>query len=528
MINFLTNLVNYFLDHSSEILTLSLEHIQLTVLSVFVAIIIGIPLGIFVNQYKVFKGPVLGLASLMQAIPSLALLGFLIPFLGIGEKPAIVMIVIYSLLPIIKNTITGLENINEDTLEAATGIGMTSSQILFKVQLPMALPVIMSGVRISAVSSVGLVTIAAFIGAGGLGYLVYAGIRTVNNYQILAGALPAGIIALTIDWIMGKIETLVTPISLQDDVNLSSEELKTYQNKRKRKLKLALVGLAAILVFISVGFFNQEDDKLIIGTKNFTEQEIIGNMFQVLIEDRTDFKVDLKKGLGSTATVLDSLKIGDLDISFDYTGTIYGNLMGKTDDLPPEEIYKVSREYLDNHYDLESLEPLGFNNTYAFATRKDIADKYNLEKISDLSKEDDKFTIGSTIEFMNRADGLPGVVSEYDINFKEVESIDDSPRYVALETGDVQLIDAFSTDALIKKYDLKILEDDKEFFPPYYGFPIIRKEVLEEYPEVGETLNLLKGKITDEEILEMNYLVDEKGYDPREVAIDYLKEVDLI
>lgn len=202
---------DYIVLHIGEILERTVQHVQITLFSIFFAILIGIPLGILISYIKPLKKPVLGFANVMQAIPSIALLGFLVPILGIGEKPAIFMVVIYSLLPIIKNTATGLQNINAETLESAKGIGMTPFQILIKVQLPLALPVIMAGIRISAVTSVGLVTIAALIGAGGLGYLIYSGIRTVNTSQILAGAIPACILALLVDWIGGLIEKITTP-----------------------------------------------------------------------------------------------------------------------------------------------------------------------------------------------------------------------------------------------------------------------------------------------------------------------------
>lgn len=180
-------LIRYILQNSADIIRFLIEHCRLTLLAVFLAVLIGVPLGIIISYLKKLRAPVLGSANIVQAIPSLALLGFLIPFLGIGARPAVFMVVVYSLLPIIKNTATGLDSITNDLVEAATGIGMTPRQVLFKVKLPLALPVIMAGVRISAVTAVGLVTIAAFIGAGGLGYLVYSGIRTVNNAQILAG-----------------------------------------------------------------------------------------------------------------------------------------------------------------------------------------------------------------------------------------------------------------------------------------------------------------------------------------------------
>ncbi len=190
---------DYMLENKDQILSLCIEHIQLTAIALIIAIIIGVPIGILISYKKKLNKPVLGITSVTQAIPSMALLGFMIPFLGIGTAPAIVVVVLYSLLPIIKNTYTGITNIPSSTIEAATGIGLTRAQILTKIQIPQALPIIMAGVRISSVSAVGLMTMAAFIGGGGLGYLIFSGIRTVNNYQILAGAIPACILALLVD-----------------------------------------------------------------------------------------------------------------------------------------------------------------------------------------------------------------------------------------------------------------------------------------------------------------------------------------
>lgn len=202
----------YAMLHVSDVATRAVEHLQLALFSILISIVIGVPLGILISYIKPLKKPVLGFANVMQAVPSIALLGFLVPFLGIGEKPAIFMVVVYSLLPIVKNTATGLSSVNADTIEAARGIGMTNFQILSRVKLPLSLPVIMAGVRISAVTSVGLVTLAAFIGAGGLGYLIYSGIRTANSNQILLGAVPACLLALAVDFLGAMVEKVVTPV----------------------------------------------------------------------------------------------------------------------------------------------------------------------------------------------------------------------------------------------------------------------------------------------------------------------------
>ena len=211
------NLLEFIFSHMDDVLARLLQHIQTTLFSITISVLIGVPLGILISYIKPFKKPVLGIANVVQAIPSIALLGFLVPFLGIGEKPAIFMVVIYSLLPIIKNTATGLSTIDEEMLEAAKGIGMTKFQVLTRVKLPLALPVIMAGIRISAVTSVGLVTIAAFIGAGGLGYLIYSGIRTVNTNLILTGAIPACILALAVDGVGSLFEKVTTPVCFRNN-----------------------------------------------------------------------------------------------------------------------------------------------------------------------------------------------------------------------------------------------------------------------------------------------------------------------
>lgn len=207
----------YAASRIPEIISRTTQHVGLTLFSILISTIIGVPLGILITYIKPLKKPVLGLANLIQAVPSIALLGFLVPLLGIGEKPAIFMVVVYSLLPIVKNTATGLSSVNDDTIEAAKGIGMTNFQILFHVKLPLSLPVIMAGIRISAVTSVGLVTITSFIGTGGLGYLIYSGIQTNNTYQILLGAIPACILALFIDFVAGIVEKTVTPACFKDN-----------------------------------------------------------------------------------------------------------------------------------------------------------------------------------------------------------------------------------------------------------------------------------------------------------------------
>jgi len=270
---------NYLTTNYEQIFSLLGQHLYLSVISVLVAIIIGIPLGILISREQKLAKPIIGTTNVIQAIPSLALLGFLIPFVGIGSTPAIIMVVLYSLLPIVKNTYTGLTNIDGDILEAARGIGLTKSQTMRKVQLPLAFPMIMAGIRISAVTAVGLMTIAAFIGAGGLGYLVFSGVQTVDNYMILAGAIPACILALLIDFIVGKLES-----------TLSYTSKKTSAKKTGKTTKKLMISFACIVIIIASAFTVyskvKAEDKIVIGSKNFSEQLILGNMLADLIEKK--------------------------------------------------------------------------------------------------------------------------------------------------------------------------------------------------------------------------------------------------
>lgn len=203
--------ITFIRDRIDDISLLAVQHIQLSVTALLISICVGVPLGILIAKIPALSSFVIGLANAIQAIPSLALLGFLVPFMGIGSIPSIVMIILYSLLPIVKNTYTGLANVDSSILEAGKGMGMTGVQLMRMVQLPLALPVIMAGIRIAAVTAVGFTTLAALIGAGGLGQLIYRGISMVNNQMIIAGAIPAMILALLIDYLLLLVERLVTP-----------------------------------------------------------------------------------------------------------------------------------------------------------------------------------------------------------------------------------------------------------------------------------------------------------------------------
>lgn len=517
----MTNFINYLVQQKSQIISLLMQHIQLTVVAIVAAIIIGIPLGILVSKNEKLRKYIIGIINIFQAIPSMALLGLLVPVLGIGSKPAIMMVVLYSLLPIVKNTTTGILGIDKNIIESATGIGLTSKQILYKIQLPLALPIIMAGIRISAVTAVGLMTLAAFIGAGGLGYLVFSGVQTVNNTMILAGAIPACILALLVDYIFSKVEKVVMG-------KYSSE--KSPNQKRKNNhtgLKVCAAIVVVVILITSIASSFGKKDTIVVGSKNYTENLILANMYADLLEEHTDYNVEKKLNMGTTV-VWNSLVSGDIDIYADYTGTVLVNILKEEATGDADDVYNRVQNLINKEYGLEVLDPIGFNNTYTLAMKPEIAKKYNIETYSDLAKHSQDLVLSPTLEFQNREDGLIGLQKDYDMKFKDIKSMDGALRYQALNRGDAQAIDAFSTDGLLKKFNLKVLKDDKEFFPPYYAIPLVRDDLIAKYPETEEVLNKLSGVINEEEMIELNYKVDEEGQTPEKVAHDYLVEKNLI
>lgn len=527
----MNNFIEQLMIKKSEILSLLLEHIQLTVIAVLISVVIGVPLGIIITRNKKLANGVIGFANLTQAIPSLAILGFLIPFIGIGSGPAITMVVLYSMLPIIKNTYTGITNINPDMLEAAKGLGMTNRQTLRLIKIPLAMPVIMAGVRMAAVTAVGLMTTAAFVGAGGLGYLVYSGIQTVDNNLILFGAIPAAILALLIDFITGKIEDATMP----NGIKKADGTMKVKRNKKSNKRHKLVVAAISIAVIVCLGLLiipkalSKNDRKIVVASKNYTEQLILGNVLSEVIKNNTDLKVVEKFNLGGSQVTFNAIRSGAVDLYAEYLGTGYVSILNITEpNSNKEEVYSVVKERFHDDYNLEVLNPLGFNNTYAMAVTQETAEKYNLKTVSDLAKVSDQLIIGPTIEFPNRDDGLIGLEKAYNMTFKDVKPVDGGLRYTALVNNETQVIDAFTTDGLIDKFNLVVLEDDKNFFPPYDAVTVVREDTLEKYPELREVIGKLDGRLTEEKMRKMNYEVDINKRDVKSVVKEFLTEEGLI
>lgn len=499
----------FLFKYASEIILRSGEHLILVAIAMIVAISIGIPLGIFITRKPKLAPPILGLANAIQTIPSLAIFGFLIsvPFLGgIGKNPAVVALTLYALLPIIRNTYIGINGIDPAIKEAGIGMGMTDRELLFQVEIPLALGVILAGVRVATVISVGIATIAAAIGGGGLGIFIFRGISTVNNELILAGAIPAALIALGADFGLGFLE-------------------KTLNKPTGNKPKMAVI--LGIIVFIISGLFvfnsQQTSATITIGSKNFTEQVILGEILAQTIENNTNLKVDRKFNLGGTFIAHEAVKAGKIAGYVEYTGTAFAAVLKEKTITDPQVVYERTKKAYQEKYNLTVMQPLGFENTYAMLIRAEDAKKWQVKTLSEIAKYTPQMQAGFGYEFLERADGYPGFSKTYGLKFANIKQMELGVMYQALKEKQVDFIATNSTDGLIQVLNLVMLADDKKYFPPYEAVPVFNQEILEKYPDLVETINKLAGKISTAEIQQMNYQVDNQSQPVEEVVREWLK-----
>jgi Periplasmic glycine betaine/choline-binding (lipo)protein of an ABC-type transport system (osmoprotectant binding protein) len=272
---------------------------------------------------------------------------------------------------------------------------------------------------------------------------------------------------------------------------------------------------------------SSKGEGIVVGSKDFTEQDILGNILTILIEENTDIAVEYKHEMASNI-IFSAIQSGDVDVYIDYTGTVYGNYLEYSEMRTADEVYDISLEALAEKYDLRMLEPLGFNNTFCIAIRADIAEAYNIVTYSDLALISSEFVFVGGFEILNRKDGIPELKKVYNLTFAEERAVEGILRYTAIENNEAQVTEAFSTDALLLEYDLVVLEDDKNFFPPYHAVPIIREETVQKYPELLPVLDRLTGIFSDDIMRDLNYRVDVLKENPRDVAIEFLRANGLI
>ena len=500
----------------SDLLTRIGEHVQLVAIAIVVAVAIGVPTGILLTRHRAWRGPVLGVANVMQTIPSLALFGFLIPlpFIGgIGARTALVALVLYSLLPIIRNTITGIMGVEPSVREAAVAMGMTDGQILRQVELPLAMGVIVTGIRVATVIAVGVTTIAAAVGAGGLGVFIFRGLRQYDNNLLLAGALSAALLALAADFALGLVER---------QLSVSAKPKRT-GSAVLRRLAFATVALlilaGAFALWRSARHNSANTNRVVVGSKDFTESGLLAEIVAQMLEARgvAVERVELGGNLPH-----DALVSGTLDLYPEYTGTSYTAILHHKPISDPRAVYEqVKQEYAEK-FNVEVSAPLGFENTFAILIRGADARKLNLKTISDAAPHTNTWRAGFGQDFMSRDDGYPGFSKAYGLKFAELHEMDLSLTYIALSSRQVDLIAANSTEGRIATLDLVQLADDRHYFPPYEAVYLVRQDTLARVPALREVLTKLANAISTEEMRRLNYEIDGNRRDRKEVVQEWI------
>ncbi|HEY7713564.1 MAG TPA: glycine betaine ABC transporter substrate-binding protein [Candidatus Binatia bacterium] len=517
------NFGEFVARHGGEILELTFEHLILVIVATGLAILIGVPLGVVLTRKPGLSKAVLGFANVMQTVPSLALFGFLIPlniylfdvriFGGIGARTAVVALVLYALLPIIRNTFTGISSVDPAIRDAGRGMGMTDRQLLFQVELPLALGVIIAGVRVATVISVGTATIAAAIDAGGLGRYIFRGLRANDNALILAGALPAALIALSADLALGYVERAFQ-----------------FGGRFKVKSKKLLWSSAVVLLLVAGTaylFMSRGAGRIAVGSKDFTEQLILGEIVAQMIEAKSGLAVERRFDLGGNLAH-EALLAGEIDVYVEYTGTAWLAILRAEPLKDPLDVYRRVKAAYADRFNLVWTDPLGFNNTFAILVRSEDAARLGLSTVSDAARVAAQWRAGFGQDFMSRADGYPGFARVYGLRFQEIREMDLSLTYRALAERQVDLIAGNSTDGLISRYKLVQLEDDRHYFPPYDAVPVVRRATLEEHPELRATLAQLNGVLNVEAMRQLNYAVDGEKRAPADVAREFLKDKKMV
>lgn len=490
-------------------------HLQLTLCALLFGVGMSVPLGILVTRMRRLEGPVMAIASVTQTIPALALLAVMVPVLAalglesIGFLPAFIGLVLYSMLPILRNTITGLDSVEASLVEAARGVGMTPGQRLRRVELPLAMPVIVAGIRTSAVWTVGMATLSTPVGAPSLGNYIFSGLQTRNFVAVLFGCVAASALALVLDGLIRNLEAAT-------------------RTRQAKSVAIVLAILGALYLYtgatLARGWLMPGADRVVIGAKTFTEQYILSGILARYIKAETGVGADVMSSLGSTVA-FDALRTNEIDVYVDYTGTVWATIM-KRDTLEADrsEVLREVSSYLDETAGVQLVASLGFENAYALAMREDDAARLGVRRISELAPYTARMSMGGDYEFFSRLEWAR-IRDVYGLQFKELRSMDPALMYQAVGGGAVDVIGAFSTDGRIKALGLRVLEDDRQAIPPYDAIILVSPRLRADHPEVVDALRNLADTVDADEMRRMNQQVDQEGKDPGAVARAFMESL---
>jgi osmoprotectant transport system permease protein len=497
-------------------------HLQLTLASMGIGLALSLALGLWLTRHRRFEPVALALASVVQTIPGLALLALMVPLLAavgalcqswwgielrsIGFLPAMLALTLYSVLPILRNTVIGIAGVDPALIEAARGVGMTDREQMLQVELPLALPVIVAGVRTATVWVVGTATLATPVGATSLGNFIFSGLQTRNFSAVLVGSLAAALLAILLDALVRLLEHGLLE-----------------RSRRAVWAALAALGLLAIYAGGTAALESAGGTSrpVRIGAKTFTEQYILSEILAAQVTRQSGLPTRVVQSLGSTVA-FDALRTGEIDVYVDYSGTIWATVM-KRESLPRDRTQVLAEvgAYLESEHGIVLVAPLGFENTYALAMRSAQARSLGIRRISDLALHAPRLEIGGDYEFFVRPE-WQALEASYGLHFRKQRSMDSALMYQAAAGGEVDVVSAFSTDGRIAALDLALIVDDKGVIPPYDAIVLASASLARRRPEVLDALRALSGRIDASAMQKMNYAVDAEGLGAASVAAEFL------
>ena len=522
----MTVLLNRFFallhDRWPEVVLRLVQHLELVGVALAMAVGIGFSLGLVLSPHRRLAQVALMTANVVQTIPSLALLAFLLPLLGIGAKPAICALALYAIMPILRNTLAVVQDEAQNLAAIGAALGLTSREILWRIKIPQGAPLLVSGLRTAAVWSVGTATLSAFIGAGGLGEFINRGISLLDPALMLLGAVPAALLALGIDLVLG---------ALEGDARL----WRSGHHFPKRKwavtsvlLGLFLLGLGALHEAGSPGRsaesasgLRSPQSPIRIGTKNFAEQFVLGELIAQYLEAHGVAVERPLRGFQSTELIHGALVNGQIDLYVEYLGTAEEAIL-KLPPSPGADQMALVRDAYEKQFHLAWLEGLGFSNTYAVITRTEVA--HGATSLSQFAPLAPQLRIGLNSEFIERADGFPALEKTYGLHFAQVETLDVGLLYAALQDRRVDAIVGFSTDARLTQPGLVLLQDDRAAFPRYDAVPVVSETALRNHPLLGQLLHNLAGTLDETTMRRLNAQVELQSRTPADVVRDYWRD----
>jgi osmoprotectant transport system permease protein len=473
-------------------------HVLLSASAIALGIVVALPLAVWASRSPPVARVALGFASLVQTVPALALLALFFPILlslrvvfgeglpTLGFLPALLALALYALLPILRNAVTAQANLDPGVLEAADGVGMTKWQKLRLVEAPLSAPFIMAGIRTASVWTIGAATLATTIGQPSLGDPIFAGLQTQNWALVLAGCVASAGLALIADNLLGMIE----------------------KGLATRRAKLSLAGLAIVAVGIGAALFAQfgggERDRVLIGAKGFSEQYVLARLIGQRLE-ANGFQVEYRDGLGS-AVAHSAIASSDIDLLVDYTGTIWTNQMKRQDNPPRDQMLAEIAQWERQTSGTLVLGRMGFENAYAFAMREDRAEQLGIEDLTDLARVAPQLTVGGDPEFFERPEWI-AVRDAYGLQFAEQRNFAPTFMYNALQSGETDVISAYTSDGRIAADRLRVLDDPRGAFPNYDAVLLVSSESASDAALIA-ALEPLIDSIDVTAMREANFAVD--------------------